>query len=222
MATGKKVKKSALTRERILREAVKYADRNGIERLNMRTLAAALDAGVMSMYHHVANKDDLLDAMVDAIAAEISIPDADLPWRQAITEICVSAHQTFVQHAWATAIWSKRSLGASKLAYMESILRVLREGGFSVELACRAYHAISTYTLGFALQEIDFPIKPNEIQTAATGFLENVDDPEDIPYFVEHVRHHLTHSGSGDDFLFMLDMILDGFDRLLNDPVKHT
>ena len=185
----------------------------------MRTLASQLDAGVMSMYHYVANKDDLLDAMVEWVAAEIAIPEADRPWRQGITEICVSAHETFIAHAWVTAIWSKRNLGPAKLAYMESTLRVLRVGGFSVELACHAYHAITMHTLGFSLQAIDFPIKPDKIQTAATDFLTAVDDPESIPYFVEHVRHHLEHAGPRNEFLFMLNMILDGFEQMLDESV---
>lgn len=208
-------RKTALTRERVIRVAIRYADKNGIERLNMRTLAGELDAGVMSIYHYVKNKDDLLDAMVESVAAEIVIPDARAPWREAVMEIAVSAYRVFLKHAWVAAIWSKRSLGPARLAHMESILRVLREGGFSVELACQAYHAITMHAVGFTLQALDFPLESKDLKNAATEFLATVEDPEAIPYFVEHVRHHIEHPEPGNEFALMLDMILDGFERNL-------
>ncbi|MEM1435296.1 MAG: TetR/AcrR family transcriptional regulator [Pseudomonadota bacterium] len=207
--------KKALSQERILRAAVRYADRHGLDGLNMRKLAGLLDAGVMSLYHYFANKDELLDAMVEWVAGQIQIPDPGLPWRRAVRELSVSAYQTLRKHAWVGAIWSKRTLGPAKLKYMESILRILREGGFPVALACDAYHAITVHVHGYTLQAIDFPVKKKDMHSAAAGFLANIEDPESIPYFVEHVQHHLDHSGSGDTFGMMLDLMLDGFENAL-------
>ena len=98
---------------------MRYADRNGIDGLNMRVVAGILDAGVMSIYHHVANKDDLLDGMVELVAAEIKMPRQGQAWRPVLSEIAVSAHQTFMKHAWVNALWSKRGPGPNKLAHME-------------------------------------------------------------------------------------------------------
>jgi hypothetical protein len=108
--------------------------------------------------------------------------------RAAITpEMAVSAHETFMKHPWVNALWSKRGPGPEKLAHMEAILRVLREGGFSVDQACRGYHAVTMHTLGFTLQALDFPIDSTNMKAAATAFLESA-DTEAIPYVVEHVQ----------------------------------
>ncbi len=196
---------------------MKYADKNGIESLNIRRLAGLLDAGAMSLYHYFSSKDELLDGMVEFVAAKIRQPKPDVPWREAITSISVSAHQVMTKHEWVCGIWSERTLGPNKLAFMESILRVLREGGFSVADACDAYHAITVHIEGFALHAAGFPIKPKDVQSAAAGFLASVEEPESIPYFVEHVRHHVDHPGPTDRFGMMLSMILDGFEARLTE-----
>jgi AcrR family transcriptional regulator len=211
MSKQKFHQKPPLTRERILREAVKHADVHGIEGLNMRALAHQLDAGVMSIYHHVANKEALLDAMVEWVAGEIELPKPGQAWRAAILSIATSAHRLFLKHRWVNALWSNRGPGPAKLAHMEAILRVLREGGFSIELACRGYHAVTTHTTGFTLQELDFPIDAGNMEAAASNFLAGA-DPEAIPYFVEHVRHHLEYPEPRNEFEFMLNMILDGLE----------
>lgn len=209
--------KERLSPERIVRSAVQYADEQGIERLNMRQLARLLNAGAMSLYHYFASKDELLDAMVEFVAGKIYQPEPDEPWRDAITHMAVSAHEAMMKHEWVCSIWSQRTLGPNKLAYMESILRVLREAGFSVADACDAYHAITVHVEGFALQAAGFPVKPEDVQAVATEFLEGVEDPDSIPYFIEHVQHHLDHPGSSDQFGMVLGMILDGFEvRLAN------
>lgn len=208
--------KKALSRTRILRTAVKYADKKGIEHLNMRQLAGLLDTGAMSLYHYFSSKDKVLDAMVEFVAAKIYQPDSGEPWRQAITSIAVSAHQIMTQHEWVSGIWSKRSLGPNRLAFMESILRVLRQGGFSVADACDAYHAITVHIEGFALHAASFPVKAADMQSAAAGFLEAAEDNDSIPYFVEHVQHHLDQPAPSDAFAMMLSMILDGFEARLN------
>mgnify|MGYP002713242114 CR=1 FL=1 len=209
--------KEPLSQQRILRAAVKYADKQGIESLNMRQLAGLLDAGAMSLYHYFPSKDQLLDAMVEFVAGKIYHPKPEQPWREAITSISVSAHQMMMKHEWVCSIWSKRSLGPNKLAFMESILRVLREGGFSVADSRDAYHAITVHIEGFALQAAGFPIKPKDVQSAAAGFLDAVEDPDSIPYFMELVQYLTEQPGSPDQFGMMLDMILDGFEaRLTN------
>jgi len=213
--------KEKLSQERILRTAVRYADKNGIDGLNIRQLAKLLDAGTMSLYHYFSSKDELLDAMVEFVAGKIYQPSAEESWREAITNVSISAHRVMTKHQWVCSIWSKRNLGPNKLGFMESILRVLREGGFSVVDACDAYHAITVHIEGFALHAAEFPIKPKDIKTAATGFLTSVEAPESIPYFIEHVQHHLDHTDSKNHFVMTLSMILDGFEnRLAEKPRK--
>ena len=204
-----------LNRQTILQAAVTYADQHGTDRLSMRVLAGELGCGAMSLYNHVANKDDLFDAMVEAVAGEIELPPALVSdWKQALRETAMSAQDALARHPWVIPFWSNRKLGPAKLQHMESILRVLREAGFSVPLACRAYHAITMHIAGFTFQQQDFPIKGEaQVKDAAANFMRDFAD-HDIPYFMEHVQHHLSDQHTDDDFAFMLDLILDGLERL--------
>ncbi len=207
--------KPQLSQARILRAAVKHADKNGIDGLSMRQLAQQLDAGVMSLYNYYASKDELLDAMVEYIAAKIEQPKPGRDWRKSVTGISTSLYRLMVQHPWLPAIWNQRTLGPNKLAYMEALLRVLREGGFTVSLACDTYHAVTAHIEGFSLQSALFPIKKKDVPAAAKTFLNSLEDADSIPYFAEHVQHHIDHPGSPDRFGMMLNMILDGFEARL-------
>ena len=221
MARQENQKKRPLTRARILRTAVRHADKHGIEALNMRRLASLMGTGAMSLYNHVEDRDDLLGGMVERVAGEIAQPAEGQTWQAAIFEIAVSAHRVFMRHPWVNALWSHSGPGPAKLAHLESIVRVLREAGFSVALACRAYHAVTMHITGFTLQALDFPVDSKGMKSAATRFLDRV-DADRIPYFVEHVRHHLEHPEPTDEFAFVLDMILDGLSQNLAAEKKGT
>ena len=208
-----KTTRSRLDRERILAAAIEFADAHGIDKLNMRVLATQVGSAVMSLYTYVKSKDDLLDGMVDAVASEIRRPDPRQPWRDAIAEIASSAFRAFYRHPWVNSLWAK-SRSPAKLAHQEAILRVLREAGFSVPLACRGYHAITTHTIGFTMQALDFPRDATAVKATAESFLAEA-DAESIPYLVEHVRYHAQHAEKQGAFTFSLDLILDGLERLL-------
>lgn len=209
-------KKRVLSEARILRAAVAEAQHGGLERLNMRRLAERMNTGAMSLYHYFSSKDELLDAMVEWVAAKIDLGDDKEPWREAVTTIAVSAHRALLANGWVIGIWSTRSLGPQRLAFMESILATLRRGGFPVGLACDAYHAITVHIEGYTHHAVGFPLEAGDFASAASNFLANVTEPESIPFFVEHVQHHIDHPGSGTgQFDLMLDMILDGFEARL-------
>lgn len=209
-------KKKSLSKKRILQVAVKYADEHGIESINMRKLAQLLDTGAMSIYYYFKNKDELLDAMVEWVAAKIIQPKTEGNWKDNITDIATSAHIALMQHAWVNKLWSTRTLGPNKLAYMESILRTLRTAGFSVSLSCDAYHAIITHIEGFTLHAVQFPVTSSNAQSVARAFLDSIEDPESIPFFIEHVKHHMEKQSCGDQFGTTLKIILDGFEERLN------
>jgi AcrR family transcriptional regulator len=211
----KKKPADRLSRKRILEAAIEFADENGIGKLNMRTLATQLDSAVMSLYTYVQNKDELLDGMVDVVAAEIIIPTEDQHWRDAITDIALSAFRTFYRHAWVNSLWSTAASPA-KMEHQESILRVFRRAGFTVKLSCRGYHAITMHTIGFTMQALDFPRGSKSMKAAARTFLSDA-DPKRIPYFIEHVKYHQAHPEPDGEFEFVLDMILDGLETLLED-----
>jgi AcrR family transcriptional regulator len=209
----KPVARAPLTRERVLQVAVDFADEHGIDALSMRELARELGFGVMSLYNHVANKDELLDGMVDRVASEIETPSSPGgDWRHALRETALSAHRTLLRHPWASAMWSTRTPGPARLRYFDSILRGLREAGFSVDTACRGFHAITTHVLGFTLQKLDFPVAQRDLSDVASDFLAEM-STADYPYFAEHVQHHIDAPHQGDSFEFVLDLILDGLER---------
>ncbi len=202
-----------LTRDRVLHAAVAFADEHGVEALSMRVLAREVGFGVMSLYNHVANKDEMLDGMIELVADEIEAPPSlNGDWKVAMRKTAISAHQVLVRHAWASGMWSSRGPGPAKLRHMEAILRCLREAGFSVETACRGFHAISTHILGFTLQKLDFPVAPQDLSDVASRFLEDM-PADEFPFFAEHVRHHVEGPNQPDSFEFVLDLILDGLER---------
>ncbi|MEM9620009.1 MAG: TetR/AcrR family transcriptional regulator [Pseudomonadota bacterium] len=211
----KKRSGGGLDRARILEVAIRYADAHGIEKLNMRNLAKELGSPVMTLYTYIKNKDELLDGMVDSVAAELVIPENELPWRDAITEIATSAMKSFYRHAWVSSLWTVCASPA-KLAHQESILRVLREAGFSVAVACKGYHAVTMHTIGFAIQALELPRNPQAMKEAAGNFLAQA-DPAAIPYFFEHVKYHQDHPESDGEFEFVLTMILDGLEKYLEE-----
>jgi AcrR family transcriptional regulator len=197
----------------VLEAAVAWADEHGTDGLSMRVLAGELGCGAMSLYNHVAHKHDMLEGMVDRVAAEIASPHAeDGDWKAALRTTAHSAHDTLLRHPWAAPLWSKSGPGPARLRHMDGILRILREADFSVAAACRGFHAITTHILGFTLQRLDFPVARQDLARVAADFLREM-PTEEFPWFAEHVRHHIDTPDQGDSFSFVLDLILEGLER---------
>ena len=205
--------KLALTRERILAEAVVFADQRGVEALTMRKLADQLGAGAMSLYTYVKNKDDMIEGMVDLVTAEIELPAGD-DWRGALRDSARSAHEVLLRHNWAAAEWTSRMPGPARLAYMEAILRTLAEAGLDESFVYRGYHAVTMHIIGFTIQELGYQSFPSgqDLGAVARSFLGDL-AAEDLPHLAEHVRAHLSDHDHGDEFGFVLDLILDGLER---------
>ena len=204
-----------LSRDRVLHAAIKLADESGIEALSMRKLGQALGVEAMSLYKHVANKDDLLDRMVDTVVAQIELPSGGADWKAAIRQSAISAHDVFLRHPWACSLMlSQAGVSPARLRWMDSVLRTLREAGFSAALTCHAYHALDSHITGFTLWEASFPAA-EELRDLAATFLREL-PVDEYPYLAEHVEQHLTESSHDDEgeFEFGLDLILDGLERI--------
>ena len=132
-----------LSRERILSAAITLADEGGIDSLSMRKLAEGLGVEAMSLYNHIANKDDLLAGIVEAVAGEIATPSADTDWKTAIREIATSAHESLLRHPWARDLWIRTSPGPARMRYGDSLLGALRSA-FSKDLTYHAYHILES------------------------------------------------------------------------------
>jgi AcrR family transcriptional regulator len=206
----------SLSRERILRGAVAFADKQGIEPLTMRRLAESLGAKAMALYNHVANKDDLLDGMVDLVFGEIDLPSATDPWKTAMRQRAITVREALSRHRWAAALMeSRRSPGPATLRHHDAVLGCLREAGFSPALTAHAYAAMDSYIYGFALQERNLPFdKGVDTSVLAQAFLASFPSA-DYPHLAAFTIEHVLQPGYdfGGEYEFGLDLILDGVER---------
>jgi AcrR family transcriptional regulator len=208
--------RTPLTRQRVLRAAVALADRGGVGALSMRKLAQELGVEAMSLYHHVANKDDILDGIVDVVFAEIDLPTGEAGWRAAMRRRAISAREALRRHPWATGLMESRSTpGPANIRHHDAVLGVLRNAGFPVELAAHAYSLLDSYIYGFALQEASLPFHTPE-ETAEVAQTIMAEFPADeYPYLAEIATDYVLQPGYdyGNEFLYGLDLILDGLAR---------
>jgi AcrR family transcriptional regulator len=202
----------------VLNAAIALADEGGIEALSMRRLAKELGVEAMSLYNHVANKDEILAGILELVAAEIETP-ADADWKAAIRRSAISTRDAYLRHRWASGLtMSRQSGGPTQLRHSDWLLRTLREAGFSKDVIYHAYHILEAYILGFTVQQLNFQYTGEEITDLATDFLKDLPAGE-YPDFVEHVMQHLEPRQGGEGgFEFGLDLILDSLGRLRDTP----
>ena len=205
----------SLDKALILQAALRLADASGIEALSMRRLGQALGVEAMSLYRHVANKNELLDGLVELVVSEISLPPANDNWRAAMRARATSAHQALLRHPWATLLMmSRANVGPMMLRYVDATIGCLREAGFSYPVADHAWNAIDNHIYGFTLQKLNFPFEPGEYAAVAKEFLPMIPAAQ-YPYL--HGMSQQVISGAHDglhDFSFGLELILDGLERL--------
>jgi len=207
--------RAPLTREGVLRAAVTLADEQGLASLSMRTLGAALGVQAMSLYNHVANKDAILDGIVDQVVGEIEVPSTVGPWREAMRRRAISAHTVLLRHPWACALlMSRANVGPCMLRYVDATLGALVGGGFSLPLADRAWNTMDSYIYGFTLHKLNFPFQPEEYAQVAAGYLPHLSAAQ-FPSM--HALTTLVATGRHDglhDLTFGLDLLLDGLERV--------
>ena len=204
-----------LSRERVLKAAIELADARGIDALSMRKLAQELGVEAMSLYHHVAKKDDILNGIVDVVLDEIELPAKGADWKEAIRHSAISAHDVFLRHPWACSLVLRMSgISPARLRYMDALLASLRKGGLRPELTYHGYHALDSHIMGFTLWQGNFPAS-EELASLAADFVREL-PADQYPDLVEHIRQHIGGSGHGEgsDFEFVLDLILDGLERM--------
>lgn len=213
--TNKRKQREPLSRERVLAEAVRLCDAGGLDALSMRSLAEALGVEAMSLYNHVASKDDVLDGIAEIVVGEFEPPAIGGDWREAMRRRAISAHEALLRHPWSPLLIASRvNIGPNMLRYVNATLGCLREAGFSFELADRAWNAIDSHIYGFTLLELNFPLDPSEYKSAASGFLHML--PADkYPYMRALTELVIAGEHKGlQDFRFGLDLLLHGLDEL--------
>ena len=216
-------RRERLNRERVLRAAVALADEAGIAAVSMRRLAQELGVVPMAIYKHVADKDELLDGMVDLVIEEIEPPDPQLDWKGAIRQRLLAARRAVLHHPWARqAIESRTNRTPTVLRYMDSLAGAFRAGGISVDLTHHAMHALGNRIWGFSPELFNDPegsaptVSPQVQQAMAREFADKY--PNILAIAMTATEGDLSGVGRGCDeqfeFEFALDLLLDGFERL--------
>lgn len=225
--TGTTEQRTTLSKERVLQAAVDLADEEGIAAVTMRHLAERLGVEAMSLYYHVANKEALLDGMVEIIGSEINeaMKSLDLPapeddWKRAMRTRILAAREVLLGHRWAPTVIEERTVMPPQvILYFESTLEIMRRAGFSWGLAHHAMHALGSRALGFT-QELFDPDGQSEKEEESSEILRQMADQ--LPYLVgmlSEIAHDDPDSSLGwcddhSEFIFGLDLLLDGLERL--------
>lgn len=209
---------TGLSKQRVVAEALRLTDTEGVDGLSMRRLAGALGTGAMSLYHYVANKDDLIDAMIDVIFGEIEVPTGD-DWQSAMRRRTASAREVLARHPWAISLMEARMTpGPANLRHREAVVACLRKAGFSVVMATHANWMLDSYLYGFVLQEASLPFRSAEV---LAGMMEDVYLPQlpadEFPYLNESAAAlHAAGYDPAQEFEFGLDLVLAALEPLRN------
>ncbi|HEV8697046.1 MAG TPA: TetR/AcrR family transcriptional regulator [Candidatus Limnocylindrales bacterium] len=209
-------RRAPLTRARVLETAVARADQGGLEALSMRKLGQELGVEAMALYHHFANKDDLVDGMVDLVFSEIDLPVPGADWRAAMLDRAIAVRDALLRHRWAIGLMeSRRNPGPANLRHHDAVIGSLRAGGFDIVMAAHAYSLLDSYIYGFALTKMNLPFQASEeVGDVAQTMLEPY-PLDEYPHLMEILTDHVMKPGYdyGDEFEYGIDLILDGLER---------
>jgi AcrR family transcriptional regulator len=209
-----------LSRQRALSTAMALADAEGLGSLSMRKLAQELGVEAMSLYHHVANKEDILDGMVDMVFAEIELPSDGTEWKTAMRRRAESARAALTRHPWAISIMDSRtSPGPATLRHHDAVIGSCRKAGFSIQMAAHAFSLIDSYIYGFVLQEVNLPFDDSTDLEVVVDSMMLPYSADDYPYLVELTTDYVLQPGYsyGDEFDYGLGLILNSLEAAMHD-----
>jgi AcrR family transcriptional regulator len=216
-------RRPALNQDRIVDAAVRVADRGGANQVSMRNVGKELGVEAMSLYHHLAGKDALIDALADWIFTQIRLPESSQPWRSAMAGRAASARDTLSQHPWALGlIESRRSPGPALLRHHNAVLGCLRHNGFPIALAAHAFSALDAYVYGFVVTELNLPINSGETAEEFVDEIREMLPADTYPHLVEMITDQVVgkdYAYAG-EFEFGLDLILDSLERHLEENAR--
>ncbi len=204
--------RAPLTSQRAMETALRLADAGGIESLSMRRLAKELGVEAASLYHHVRNKEEILDGLVELVSSEIAPPPGGVPWRTAMRQRSDDVRAVLRRHPWAVSLMASRAApGPATLGHLDAGIGCLRGAGFSVPMAGHAISLVDSYVHGFVLQEVNLPINDPADLAEVTGDIMDSFPGDDFPHLFELATVQILQPGYdyGDEFAFGLDLILD-------------
>jgi AcrR family transcriptional regulator len=199
-----------LSRDRIVSAATELADEKGEAGVTMRAVAGRLGVEAMSLYNHVSGREDVLDGMVDAVFAEVELPEPGADWRAAMRARAASARAVLRRHRWAVGLLdSRKQPGPATLRHHDAVLGVLRASGFSVAMAVHAFSLLDSYLYGFLLQELSLPFATRPELDEVAGDIQRDLAPDAYPHLAETISHVLGQAyDHADEFEFGLELIL--------------
>jgi AcrR family transcriptional regulator len=210
-----------LTRERVLETALRLADQGGLDALSMRKLGQALGVEAMALYYHFANKERVLDGIVDLVFGEIDLPAIGADWKSAMRRRAISVRDALLRHRWAIGLMeSRRNPGPANLQHHDAVIGCLRAAGFDMAMAATAYSLLDSYIYGFALTRMNLPFDTTtDIAEMAESMLEPF-PPGEYPNLADFITEHAMKPGYdyANEFEYGLDVVLDGLERV-RDPV---
>jgi AcrR family transcriptional regulator len=216
-------RRAPLTRDRVLRAAMALADEGGLETLTMRKLGDELGVGPMALYRHVANKDDMVDGIVDLVFGEIDLPPIGADWKVAMRNRAISVREALSRHRWAVALMESRANpGPANLRHHDAVIGSLRAAGFDMAMAAHAYSLLDSYIYGFAQTQMNLPFdSTSDIAEVAQAMLKPF-PLETYPHLAAFITEHAMKPGYdyADEFEFGLDLILDGLEPVIEGPTR--
>jgi len=208
-----------LRRDRVLHAAMALADGGGLETLTMRKLGQELEVGPMALYRHVANKDDMVDGIVDLVFGEIDLPAIGADWKTAMRERAISVRGVLSRHRWAVGLMESRTNpGPANLRHHDAVIGSLRAAGFDMAMAAHAYSLLDSYIYGFAQTQMNLPFESTaEIAEVAQEMLQPF-PLNAYPNLAAFITEHAMKPGYdyGNEFEYGLDLILAGLERALD------
>jgi AcrR family transcriptional regulator len=213
-ATNRALRRVPLSRERVLDAAIKLADQGGLESLSMRKLGQELGVEAMAVYYHFANKDEVIDGIVDIVFSQIDLPASGADWKSAMRQRAISLRDVLLRHRWAIGLMeSRRKPGPANLRHHDVVIGSLRSAGLNMPTIAHAYSLVDSYVYGFALFAMNLPFDPSEeVADLGQGVLRAY-PVNAYPNLVAYISAMRPGYNYGDEFEYGLDLILDGLDR---------
>ena len=214
--TGPAQPRAPLSRDLVLQTALKLADQGGLESLRMRKLGQELGVEAMALYYHFANKDEIVDGIVDLVFGEVELPAPGAEWKSAMRRRAISLRDALLRHRWAIGLMEARhNPGPANLRHHDAVIGNLRAAGFDMELVAHAYSALDAYIYGFALTKMNLPFDTGD---DVAGMARDMLAPfpvDEYPNLIAFITEHAMKPGYdfGDEFEYGLDVVLDGLER---------
>jgi AcrR family transcriptional regulator len=213
-ATNRAPRRVPLSRERVLDAAIKLADQGGLESLSMRKLGQELGVEAMAVYYHFANKDEVIDGIVDIVFSQIDLPASGADWKSAMRQRAVSLRDVLLRHRWAIGLMeSRRKPGPANLRHHDVVIGSLRSAGLNMPTIAHAYSLVDSYVYGFALFAMNLPFDPSEEVADLGQDVLRAYPVNAYPNLVAYISAMRPGYNYGDEFEYGLDLILDGLDR---------